>query len=286
MTTMTTIEDLLRIVREDAEVRAALRRELLTDEVLELPSQFAAMLETQDRILAELADNRKTQSAVLEDIADLRRIQNSMLETQDRILAELAETRETQNAMLEEQKEARGDIKALHEMYRRQHDAYGRFRGIHAEHTAKKGISHVAEDLAGLRGMRRLRLRNLGTAELSDILFNRNPEALDNLDIRERGWLTFVNADMVVEVTQRNDAEASFYIALESSYTGDQDDLLRATDHAKILRCATGQDAYAVVASVRMAPNIIGRFFNDIAWFFDSGDDEAAFWYQLSVDEA
>ena len=269
---MNTIDDLLRIVRENEEVRAALRRELLTDEVLELPTQFAAMLETQNRMLDELAETRKTQNSMLEDIADLRETQRSILETQ--------------NSMLEEQKEARGDIKALHEMYRRQHDAYGRFRGIHAEKTAKKGVSHVAEDLAGLRGMRRLRMRNLDTAELSDILFNRNPEALDNLDIRDRGWLTFVNADMIVEVTQRNDAESAFYIALESSYTGDQDDLLRATDHAKILRCATGQDAYAVVASVRMAPNIIGRFFNDIAWFFDSGDEEAAFWYQLRVDEA
>ena len=254
---MSTIDDLLRIVRENEEFRATLRRELLTDELLELPTQFA----------------------------ELRQTQNSMLETQNRILDELAETRKAQNSMLEEQKEARRDIKALHEMYRRQHDAYGRFRGIHAEKTAKRGISHVAEDLAGLRGMRRLRMRNLDTAELSDILFNRNPEALDALDIRDRGWLTFVNADMIVEVTQRNDAESAFYIALESSYTGDQDDLLRATDHAKILRCATGQDAYAVVASVRMAPNIIGRFFNDIAWFFDSGDEEAAFWYQLSVDE-
>ena len=46
MATINTIDDLLRIVRENEEYRVALRRELLTDDLLSLPAQFAEMLET------------------------------------------------------------------------------------------------------------------------------------------------------------------------------------------------------------------------------------------------
>ena len=53
MTTVNTIEDLLRIVRENEEYHAAMRRELLTDELLALPSQFTKMLDTQNRMMAE-----------------------------------------------------------------------------------------------------------------------------------------------------------------------------------------------------------------------------------------
>ena len=65
---MTTIEDLLRIVRENEEFRAALRRELLTDELLALPAQFAVMLETQNRMLADIAELRQTQNDMRDDL--------------------------------------------------------------------------------------------------------------------------------------------------------------------------------------------------------------------------
>lgn len=60
----------------------------MTEEVMALPAQFTAML-------AEIAEFRQTQ--------------NSMLQTQ--------------NAMLESQDKMQTDIRALHDMYRRQHDA-------------------------------------------------------------------------------------------------------------------------------------------------------------------
>ena len=69
----------------------------MTDEVLALPGQFAEMQKTQ----------------------------NEMLKTQNEML-------KTQNKLLEGQSEIREDIRALHRMYRRQHDDLGRFRGNYA----------------------------------------------------------------------------------------------------------------------------------------------------------
>ena len=45
MTTLNTIEDFLRVVREDAEIRAAVRRELLTGELLSLPQRVSTLTE-------------------------------------------------------------------------------------------------------------------------------------------------------------------------------------------------------------------------------------------------
>ena len=81
MTTIDNIEDFLRIVREDEGLRSAVRRELLTEELLELPARVAsmsktqdAMLETQNSMLKELADLRQTQNSMLKDLVDCARL--------------------------------------------------------------------------------------------------------------------------------------------------------------------------------------------------------------------
>ena len=74
MTTINTIEDFLRIVREDEELRLAVRRELLTEDLLALPSEFAEMRKTQDSMQESLKATMETQSALLET-------QNTLLES-------------------------------------------------------------------------------------------------------------------------------------------------------------------------------------------------------------
>ena len=48
------------------------------------------------------------------------------------------------------------------------------------------------------------------------------------------------------------DAEPEYYIVMEASYTIDENDLVRATDNAKIIRHVTGRPAYPVVTGVRL----------------------------------
>ncbi len=54
MTTAPTIDDIIRIMREQPEARDALRRELLTDELLELPELFATLTKRVDGIAVRL----------------------------------------------------------------------------------------------------------------------------------------------------------------------------------------------------------------------------------------
>ncbi len=291
MTTLHTVDDLLRIVRENEAFRAALRHELLTEELLALPGQFVAMMEEVSGLRKTQNSMLETQNAMLEEMAEFRKTQNAMMETQNAMLEEMAEFRktqnamlETQNAMLEEQRETRKDIRALHRMYRQQHEDFGRFRGNYASSAMRGNDFEIARLFSRLRGFRRIRIRPLTRTELSDMLDD-HYDALDALGLRERAWLTFQKPDLIAEITALKSAEPGFYIAVEASYTGDREDSLRATDHAKILRCATGLDSYPIVASVRMGPNIKTSIFHDVAKFVEAQDADAVLWYQLAERE-
>ena len=71
MTTIDNIEDFLRIVREDEGVRSAVRRELLTEELLELPARVASMSKTQDAMLETQNALLTTQNAILERLGSV-----------------------------------------------------------------------------------------------------------------------------------------------------------------------------------------------------------------------
>ena len=293
MTTIDTSEDIIRALQEDPHLLRQVRRAIMTDEVLALPDQFAdmretqnSMLETQNRILSELADTRATQRSMLET-------QSSMLETQNRVLSELADTRATQRSMLEtqssmletqnrilaDQEEMRRDIRALHGMFRRQHNDFANFRGAYAENAARKNDRMIARRIARARGHRVRLTERISYEELSALLLV--AENLDTSSIYESSWDTFPNADVALRVTERNRAETQFYIVVEASYTAEMYDLKRATDHAKLLRRTTGIEAYAIVAGVRLNDDIQSVVWFDAEDFVKAQDEDDALWYKL-----
>ena len=258
-----------RALQEDAELLAEVRRLVLTDEVLAMPGQLADVIERQDRAEGQLAE--------------VIRVQNALLETQNRILSDQDDMLETQGRLLEGQDEMRGDIRALHGMYRRQHDDQSRFRGGYADRGARKNSPDIVGLFARHLGIspRQLNISELSEAERKDMI-GQNLEALRELDTSDTAWLTFPRGDVIARITDwdENGADA-FYIAIEASYTGSRRDAQRAVDHAKILRRATGQDAYPVVAAVRMAPSAESMVSDDVAQFVETGNEDFAFWYQL-----
>ena len=109
-----------------------------------------------------------------------------------------------------------------------------------------------------------------------------NYVTMDALGLRERAWETFLAPDVLAEVRGLrvpNDTAPEFYIAVEASYTADIEDVLRATDHAKILRAVTGLEAYPVVASVMIVDelaDVLGsRLYEDAEQFTRADDADA-----------
>ena len=258
MTTISNIEDFLRIVREDEALRSAVRRELLTEELLDLPARVAAMSKTQDAML-------KIQNSILEDLADLRRTQDSMLKTQNSILEELADLRQTQNSILERLDRVEVDTK--------QNTTHiGDMKGLFMERIARDDASIIASDM-GLRWQKTLERSEVGAiadeAQRNDLVAG----------ISRDNMRRFRRADLVVEATDR-DGE-SYYVAVEVSYTADDRDTVRATRHAEYLTRFTGVPAYAAIASVYIDNRIEDVLTEDIPQPLGVSGETKVFWSRL-----
>ncbi len=107
MSSISNSADFLRLLREDPEFRAEVRRELLTEELIELPEKFAAFvaqtrqefsaiiarLERLENIVAGLVESSKRHEAALARLAETA-------ERHEAALARLAETAERHEATL------------------------------------------------------------------------------------------------------------------------------------------------------------------------------------------
>ena len=263
---MTTVsDDILRRLREDSEFRAEMRRELLTQELLDLPQRFAEYTQTTDRRLDVLTENVNT---LTENVNVLTQRVDEFMEATEKQFAIVIERLDRQ-----------------HEMYRQQHEDMGRFRGNYAIDTAKRNEANIAGLIARLRGMRRLMMRSLSEIERNELVVMLEESEEEELGVSENIGLTFRAGDIIAEITERRSDERKFYIVVEASYTGQTGDVKRATDHAKLLRSVTGADAYAVVAGIRAAPNIQNSIIYDAGEFVESRDENAVLWYQIKEED-
>ena len=69
---VSTIEDVIRILREQPDIREAVRREILTDELLDLPRQFAEMAAILREVVATLERHSEAIAEIRSDVAELK----------------------------------------------------------------------------------------------------------------------------------------------------------------------------------------------------------------------
>ena len=253
-------DDFIRALRENEEFQAAARRELLTQDLLELPKEFGEFRESTDERLDEIR-------------GEFKEFRKSTDERFEEIGGEI--------------KGIRGDIDGLGEAFRREVRAQSSFRGNYAQRASIDMVIHIAADLSRSLGMGRVKTR-LVPRSMSETWLTEEYETVDALGLRERAWETFMVPDVLAEVRDLrapNDSEPAFYIAVEASYTADVEDMLRATDHAKIVRAVTGRDAYPVVAAVllddRMDAETRGRLYDNPERFVNANDPDSALWFRL-----
>ena len=265
MTTIDNIEDFLRIVREDEGLRSAVRRELLTEELLDLPARVAVVSKTQGEML-------ETQKSMLKEIADLRQTQNSMLETQDSMLKEIADLRQTQNEMLKTQNEILERLGNVEGDTRQNTRHIGEMKGLFMERSARYDAPIIASDM-GLRW-----LKTLGRGEVVMMADQAQRSGLV-AGISRHNMRTFRRADLVFEATN-SDGETQ-YVAVEISCTADNRDTERATRHAEYITRFTGVPAYAAIASVHIDNRIEDALTEDAPQPLDVDRETKVFWSRL-----
>ncbi len=270
MTTINTLEDLLRAARGNQEFREAFRREILTEELLELPERFAEYTKVTDTRLGNID---KTLATLTENTAAMNRRLDSLDERVDSLGEKV-----DKNSV---------DINGLGNMFRAEVRAQSSFRGTYAVDASRKDNREVAWLFAYKHGLRLIKTHEVPDDVLMNWLAN-NVALIESLNLRERAWRTFPGADLVVEVRDLQaslDSTPAYYIALEASYTVEKEDILKSTDHARIIKAVTGVDTYAVVAGVNMDDEMdaetLGRVHTEAERFIEADDPETAFWHRL-----
>ena len=272
MVAIHTSEDIIRALREDPDLLDQVRRAVMTDEVLALPGQFAAMLETQNRMLGDIADMRQTQNAMLEtqnrmlgDIASLR-------ETQNRILDEQAGLRETQNQLLETQNVILRRLGNLETRFGRLDHDYRNFRGNYAENAARKRAPSIAMHLDESKNLEidELTIAVLSSPEILALVGEYGSDRLASIPRETRR--SFYEADLIIRADKTDGS--TFYIAVEASYTCDERDTTRAMSHSRLITEFTGREAWPAIAGVRLNRNIKPIINSgEVFWFAIEEDD-------------
>ena len=242
MVTINTTDDLLRALSEKPSWKEAVRREILTEELLKLPARFERFVATTEAFMAEqrqinanatgfIAEQRQINANTAEFIADQRQTN-----------AEQRQFNANTTEFIAEQRQINAEQKEFNARMERRTERMQRDIGILRGDYARRRTLNEAEDIALDMGFRLLQ-----TLTQSDL--RAMHQAGDAAGISSDELRSFRRADLVIAVAD-GDA-ATHYIAMEVSYTADDRDTGRALRNAGFITRFTGCPAHAAIASVR-----------------------------------
>ena len=247
MTIIHTTDDLIRLLNENDEFRQAVRRHVLSDELIQLPERLAKFETHVESFIDEQRQFNKEQ----------RQFNKEQRQFNQRMESSIGELRDT----VAQQGDAIGELRdtvAQHgKVIGRQGDAIGELRGKVARQVVGVHFLEIADGMG-------FRWKGILTRwDLGQLIFQRETN-----DIPQNDRRSFFRADLVIETTDSDGA--IHYIAVEASYTADQRDTSRAQRNATLLTQLTGHPAHAAIASVR---NV-----REIQSLIDNG---TVYWYAL-----
>ena len=278
MANLNTTDDLLRAARENQEFREAFRREILTDDLVGLPQREGDHYrETNARIDAlteSVNELSRNVDALVTGIADMNRSLSGRID-------------ETNQKIDGVERNLGEKIEGISTSHQEEHTALHRFRGNYAIEATRNNRGNIARKFIDARGINRhrYRLKTLSDDERND-LFDENLEAIELLDTEGNISETFPEGDLIARAYYRRSEDTIFYIAVEASYNINADDVIRASDHAKILREVTGHEAFAIVSGVEVSSQIGNtyrqRIIEDLTEYLESDREDVVFWFQLA----
>ena len=274
MTTIHTIEDLVRILDERPDWTESLRSRILTRELLNWPQAFAEFAANTERRLTALETGQAELAAVLGRFMDNAERRLVALEAGQAALADtlakFMESTERRLAALEAgqaaleagqaalaagqaaladtlakfMKSTERRLAVLEAGQDRLIDDVSPLKAAHARNGALRIVARIA---------RVVNCREHRVLDLGDIL--NLIEDSDTSGIARNELTSFENADIIIEATPRDNG-AVHYIAVEASYTAGRRDAYRAIRNAEYMTRFTGRPAHAVVAAQRVNPAI------------------------------
>ena len=213
MTTINSQEDFLRALAENPEWKAAVRAQLLDEDLLQLPARF-------DAFVAEMKEFAARQE---QHNADMTRL--------------LAEQKEINAGQKEINQRIALRLDSLDNNVARLIDDTGWLKGYVTREAALRDAAVIAI------GMGLEYVRTVSREELYRMALDAAQGGSLSNDLR-----SFRRADLVIEAT---DGDTVQYIAVEVSFIGGSHDVSRALRNASFLADFTGRPARAAIASVK-----------------------------------
>ena len=261
MTVIHTTDDLIRLLNENDEFRQAVRRHVLSDELIQLPERLAKFETHVEDFIGEQRQFNKEQRQFNKEQRQFNKEQRQFNQRMESSIGELRDTVAQQGDAIGELRDTvaqQGDaISRQGDAISRQGDAIGELRGNTARQVVSTHFIEIAEGMGfWCKGI-------LMRADLVQMLTHSERD-----DIPHGDRQSFFRADLVVEATDSDGA--MHYIAVEASYTADQRDTSRAQRNAALLTRFTGHPAHAAIASVRNVHEIQSLI-----------DDGTVYWHAL-----
>ncbi len=243
MSTAPTIDDIIRIMREQPEARAALRREVLTDELLSLPDLFATLAKRVDDIAERLDTLTRRVDGMAERLDTLTRRVDDMaerLDTLTRRVDDIAERLDTLTKRLD----------TLTEHIAEMDDNMGKLLGDRLE---RRAVYKLPPTLSQRLGLRRARaVYPVAVPPSTDLSFPDMVEAAaESGIITEEQELRLKLTDLVFHARRKSDGERVWF-AVEASGAIGPRDIERAAESAGALRKVFDESARAVVTGHRI----------------------------------
>ena len=265
MTVIHTTDDLIRLLNENDEFRQAVRRHVLSDELIQLPERLAKF---EIRVESFIDEQRQFNQHMETEIGELRQFNKEQRQFNQHMETEISELRQfnkEQRQFNQRMETEIGELRQFNKEQRqfnqRMENSIGELRGNTARQVVSTHFIEIAEGMGfQCKGI-------LMRADLVQMLTHSERD-----DIPHGDRQSFFRADLVVEATDSDDA--MHYIAVEASYTADQRDTSRAQRNAALLTRFTGHPAHAAIASVRNVHEIQSLI-----------DDGTVYWHTLDSDD-
>lgn len=146
------------------------------------------------------------------------------------------------------------------------------FRGQFAESATRKKAPSITMSVGNAIGKRLINKRILTQSDLFEFTQNADISRIPYNHI-----IGFHETDLIIEAYNLQDRDDTCFIAVEASYTCDQDDTDRALRHAAILRGFTGKPVYPVVSGVRIHDAVKDNV--------NGGGEDSILWHKIDEEE-
>lgn len=224
-----TIHEIIRVIREDPDVKDELRRVLLTEELLAMPKQLADLVAVVTQHGEDIGTLKGDVAVLKTDVAVLK---TDVAQLKDDMV------------------EVKGDIRTLN----------SRVADLSGTNLESKIVTSLPPYISQMLGLERTRLAHqprmptYPPSQFMDEVYR----AADDGRIRDEEADRLSLTDLVIAARRKADL-SPVWIAVEASGTIAQDDISKVSSSAAALRSVYGSDAVGVVVGYQIRPEDMQR---------------------------